>query len=80
MLDISALKDFIDLGGIFILALLLVYQQFKFSQSIDEKLVKILTLLAVLTKTQTNFNGIEKILDKDAEKVVQSLTAAESGS
>jgi len=79
MLDeLSTLKDFIDLGGVFILALVLLYGWFKKFDSIEDKLVKILTLLTVLTKSNTNFNGIDKVLNKDGEKVAETILKAEA--
>jgi len=78
-MDLTDLKSFIDLGGIFILALFLCYQQYKFFNGIEDKLIKILTLLTVLTKTNTNFNGVEGVLDNDGQKVVDLILKSESG-
>jgi len=75
--ELSALKDFSDLGGVFILALVLLYMQFKFNSSIEGKLIKILTLLAILVKTNTNFNGVDKVLGKDGDKVAQTILDSE---
>ena len=75
--ELSALKDFSDLGGVFILALVLLYMQFRFNSSIEGKLIKILTLLAILVKTNTNFNGVEKVLGKDGDKVAQTILDSE---
>jgi len=76
-MDISSLKDFVDLGGTFILALVMLYCHVKQLSSMDEKLTKVLTLLAILTKTQTNFNGIDKVLGKDGENVAKTIIEAE---
>jgi hypothetical protein len=76
--DLSALKDFLDLGGTFILALVIIYCWFKSLRSIDEKLVQVLTLLAILTKTNTNFNGVDKVLDKNFSKVAETILQAEA--
>jgi hypothetical protein len=76
-MDLSTLKDFIDLGGIFILALVILYCHVKQLNTIDDKLTKVLTLLAILTKTATNFNGIDKVLGKDGESVAQIILEAE---
>ena len=75
--ELSALKDFSDLGGVFILALVLLYMQFRFNSSIEGKLIKILTLLAILVKTNTNFNGVDKVLGKDGDKVAQTILDSE---
>jgi hypothetical protein len=79
MIDLTTLKDFLDLGGTFILALVVIYGYFKQLNGIDEKLVKILTLLTILTKTQTNFNGVGGVLGKDGDKVAKTIMEAESG-
>jgi len=76
--ELSALKEFIDLGGVFLLAIFLCYQQYRFFNGIEDKLIKVLTLLTVLVKTNTNFNGVEKVLDKDGEKVAQTIISAEA--
>jgi len=77
-MDIITLRDFIDLGGTFILALVLLLSVVKRLSNMEELLVKCLTLLTVLTKTQTNFNGVEKVLGKTLDSVGQSLVDAES--
>jgi len=76
--ELETLKNFVDLGGVFILAIFLCYQQFKFFSSIDDKLIKILTLLTILTKSVSNFNGVEKVLNKDGEKVAETILKAEA--
>ena len=77
-LDLASLKEFLDLGGTFILALVLLWSNIRFFSSIDEKLTKVLALLAILTKSQTNFNGVEGILNKDGEKVAKMIIDSES--
>jgi len=77
-MDISALKDFIDLGGTFILALVLLFSQGKKMDLISEQMVKVLTLLAIVTKAQTNFNGVDKVLGQDGDKVAQTIIRAET--
>ncbi len=77
-IDLATLKDFLDLGGIFILALVIVWQQQKVLTSIDEKLTKVLTLLSISVKANTNFNGVEKVLGKELGKVENTILKAES--
>ena len=77
-LDLASLKEFLDLGGTFILALVLLWSNIRFFSNIDEKLTKVLALLAILTKSQTNFNGVEGILNKDGEKVAKMIIDSES--
>ena len=77
-LDLASLKEFLDLGGTFILALVLLWCNIRFFSNIDEKLTKVLALLAILTKSQTNFNGVEGILNKDGEKVAKMIIDSES--
>jgi len=78
MLELSDLKSFIDLGGVFLLALIMCYQQYKFFNNIEDKLIKILTLLTIVTKTNTNFNGVEGILNKDGSKIADLILSSES--
>ncbi len=78
MNELASLKDFLDLGGTFILALVLLYCGMKRLESIEEKLVKILTLLSVVVKTQTNFNDLEEVLGKDGDKVAKTLINAQA--
>ena len=77
-MDISDLKSFIDLGGVFLLALIMCYQQYKFFNNIEDKLIKILTLLTIVTKTTTNFNGVETVLNKDGRKIADQILKAEA--
>jgi hypothetical protein len=78
MEELSVLKNFMEMGGVFVLALILAYGWLKKFDSIEDKLVKMLTLLAILVKTNTNFNGIESVLDNDAKKVADKIITAEN--
>ena len=71
--EASMLKDFIQLGATFLLAAGLLYYIIRRLDVMNDRLVRILTLLVVLTKTITNFNGIEHVLQGDSEKVVKTL-------
>ena len=75
---LGELKEFIDLGSTAIIAIGLLYIYFKCFSNIDEKLTKILTLLAIVTKVQTNFNGVDKVLGKDGGKVANMILDAEA--
>lgn len=75
MIDLSQLKDFLDLGGVFILAVILLQQFSKKMDLMEDKLVKILTLLTVLVKQTTRFNDVENVLGSDKEKVEMKLNA-----
>lgn len=78
MNELTALKDFLDLGGTFVLALVLLYCGMKRLDLVNDKLTKVLTLLSVLVKVQTNFNGVEKVLGKDLEKVEELIVKSET--
>ncbi len=77
-MDLLALKEFVDLGGVFILALVVIYLQQRKLDIIEEQNIKILTLLSVLVKSVTNFNGVDKVLGNSGEAVVNSIINAES--
>jgi len=72
-MDATVLKDFIQLGATFIIALALLVYVCRKLDVIDARLVRILTLLVVLTKSTTNFNDIEHVLQGDADKVIKTL-------
>ena len=76
-LDLAGLKDFVDLGGVFILALVLLYTSGKKLDVIESQNIKILALLAILVKAQTNFNGVDKLLNNDGVKVADLIIKAE---
>ena len=75
---LTDLKDFIDLGSTSIIAVGLLYIYFKQFQAVNDKLERILTLLAIVTKTTTNFNGIEVVLGPAIPKVNQLISEAEA--
>jgi len=75
--EIKTLKEFVDLGGVFILAIFLCYQQYKFFSNVEDKLIKVLTLLTILTKSTTNFNGVDVVLNNDGRKVAETIIKAE---
>lgn len=70
---LTTLKDFVDLGGVFILALVMCYGWFKKLGSIDNKLTRLLALMTVLVKGATDFNDVDKVLDKEVNGVEKVL-------
>lgn len=75
--ELTSLEKFLDLGGVFILALVLLYVGSKKLDLIESQISKILALLTILVKTQTNFNGVEGVLGKDGDKVADIILKAE---
>lgn len=76
--ELSMLKDFIDLGATFIIAILVLFVAFKKLDEINSRLIKILALLTVIVSANTNFQGIEHVLNNDSEKVADSLPKDET--
>ena len=72
------LTDLLNLGGVFVLALIILYCHVKQLGKNTELLIKILTLLTILTKTNTNFNGIDSVLGSDSQKVLDHIQNAEN--
>ena len=72
---LSDLRQFIDLGGIFILSLLMMYGWFKKLSKMDQTLTKILTLLTVLIKESTSFNHVNKVLGDQKKEVVDTINS-----
>jgi hypothetical protein len=77
-MDFTVLKSFVDLGGVFILALLMFYLLDRKTSVLDDKLDKILALLVVLTRAHTDFNHVDKLLGDQSEKVNEIITAAKN--
>lgn len=71
------LTDLLNLGGVFVLALIILYCHVKLTQANNRMLGKILTLLSILVKSNTNFNGVDSVLGKDSQKVLDHLQQAE---
>ena len=76
MTEISTLASFIDLGGVFILSLFMMYMWFKKLGKIDTTLTKILTLLTVVVKESTTFNHVNKVLGNQKTEVKDTLKSA----
>ena len=76
MNGLSDLRHFIDLGGVFILSLLMMYGWFKKLGKMDQTLTKILTLLTIVVKETTTFNHTNKILGDQKSDVKDTLKTA----
>jgi len=76
MTELSTLASFIDLGGVFILSLFMMYVWFKKLGKIDTTLTKILTLLTVVVKESTSFNHVNKVLGEHKTEVKETLKSA----
>ena len=76
MTELDTLSHFIDLGGVFILSLFMMYMWFKKLGKIDITLTKILTLLSVIVKESTTFNHTNKILGDQKADVKDVLRSA----
>lgn len=74
MLDV---KDLLNLGGVFVLAMVLLKQISSRMDKMADQNVKILTLLTVLVKVHTMFDGVESVLNNDADSVAKKLGEAE---
>jgi len=76
MTELSTLASFIDLGGVFILSLFMMYVWFKKLGKIDTTLTKILALLTVVVKESTSFNHVNKVLGEHKTEVKETLKSA----
>jgi len=68
-MDITALKDFIDLGGIFIFAMVLLYMVSKKLDKIETNTDKMLVIMMILAKGLYGGNPIKDVLKKDADEL-----------
>ena len=69
MFDLEVIKQLLDYGGVFAIAVLLIWGWIKKLDSIDNRLVKLLTLMTLLIEKTTNINDLNHVLGKDKEKV-----------
>ena len=69
MFDVEIIKQLLDYGGVFAISILLIWGWIKKLDSIDKRLVKLLTLMTVLIERITDINDLDHILGKDKEKV-----------
>ena len=73
MSDLPSLKDYIDLGATFLLCIVLIWGWVKKLDKMEATLVKILSLLVMIVKSNTNFNHTSKVLGDDKLKVEELL-------
>lgn len=73
MINISQLKDFLDLGGVFILALIFIYQFGNKFDQLNEKMNRIIALIVLMAGQNGLKKKIEDILTDKELKVVKSL-------
>ena len=71
--SLTDLTHFLDLGGIFILALLIINTINKKMDIMSDKLTKVLTLLVVVVKKTTNFNGVDQILQDEYDDISTTI-------
>jgi len=78
-MDTEFLTKAIDLGGIFLLAGYTLFIVSKKLDRMDNRMVKILTLLTILVKSNSKFNHIDNLLGSDEPHVTDSIIKAENG-
>jgi hypothetical protein len=72
-MNLTDLKQFIDLGGVFVLAMVLLNQWGTRFNQIEDKLTRIIALLCLAIKDKVSNEEIEKVLSaKELEVVKQS--------
>lgn len=69
-MDLSKLKDFLDLGGVFILAIILLQQWSVRFNRIEDKLSRIIVLLFLALGKKISDKKVEDILKEDELKVL----------
>ncbi len=69
-MDFSKMKDFLDLGGVFILAMVLLKQWSVRFDRIEDKLSRLIALLVLAIKKNVSSEKIEEILKEDELKVL----------
>ena len=73
IMDISQLKDFLDLGGVFVLSAILIYLFGIRLDRIEATNQKIIVLLMLLFPDNTNVDKIKKVLDESDLKIIEKL-------
>ena len=72
-MNLTDLKQFIDLGGVFVLAMVLLNQWGARFNQIEDKLTRVIALLCLAIKDKVSNEEIEKVLSaKELEVVKQS--------
>ncbi len=76
--QLTALQQFADFGGVFIITLILLYGMVKKIDKLIDMQGKQLALLAILVQANTKFGGIEHLLNSDGQDVVSRIVDAET--
>jgi hypothetical protein len=69
-MDLSKLKDFLDFGGVFILAIILLQQWSVRFNRIEDKLSRLIALLILALEKKVPNQKIREILKDDELKVL----------
>jgi hypothetical protein len=72
-MSITDLKQFIDLGGVFILAFVLLQQWGSRFNQLEDKLTRIIALLCLAIKDKVSNDEIENVLTKKELEVVKPI-------
>jgi len=74
-MDLSTLKDFIDLGGTFVLALAFLYVISNKLSKIETSTDKILVIMMILAKGLYGGNPVKDVLKKDGQEIKEMLNS-----
>jgi len=69
-MDLSKLKDFLDLGGVFVLAIVLLQQWSVRFDRIEDKLSRLIALIVLAIEKEVPNQKIEEILSQDELKII----------
>lgn len=72
-MDFTNLRQFVDLGGVFVLALVLLYQWGSRFDHIEDKMTRIITLLCLAIKDKVPDEKIVEILNEKELEVVKQI-------
>jgi len=72
-MDITDLRQFIDLGGVFILAMVLLNQWGTRFNQIEEKLTRLIALVCLAISKDVPIEKIEDILNEKELEVVKQI-------
>lgn len=72
-MSLTDLKGFIDLGGVFILAMVLLKVWGDRLEHIEDKMTRIIVLLSLALKDKVSAETISTVLDEKELKVAETL-------
>lgn len=72
-MSITDLRQFVDLGGVFILAVVLLNQWGARFNGLEDKLTRVIALLCLAIKDKVGNEKIEEILTTEELKVVKPI-------